>query len=384
MILVITEPGDLHAEPVFELLRRRGTEYVCFDSGKFPLNAQLSVDAKPSDEARLYLNGMELRAQDIQVAWFRKPSGFEKVEDYDEDVNLWLQEERRQFINGVFDHLPAFWVSNPAKIRGASQKLFQLQVAKQLGFELVPYLVTNEPSMAREFISSCARGTIVKCLGMPGLYRDGKPYSVYTHLITASDMELIESVAYAPTFLQEFVPKVADVRVTVIGRSVFAVRIDTAAHERAIVDFRRADIADLAHTPFSLPQELELACHALVAHLGLQFGAIDLLLTSSGKYVFLEINPNGQYLWIEELTGLPLTRTLVDLLTSRLTTAASAPAQVVEQKQPRTTVLPLNRRLVALPEVTHTTDVWLTGVRSVLREGVLHVTMGDVEVDSSR
>jgi len=44
----------------------------------------------------------------------------------------------------------------------------------------------------------------------------------------------------------------------------------------------------------------------LVARLGLRFGAIDIIVTPDDRYVFLEINPNGQWLWIEEETGLPI------------------------------------------------------------------------------
>ena len=52
----------------------------------------------------------------------------------------------------------------------------------------------------------------------------------------------------------------------------------------------------------------------LVRRLGLHYGTIDMVLTPDGRYVFLEINPNGQYLWIEKQSGLPITEAVCDLL----------------------------------------------------------------------
>jgi len=108
-----------------------------------------------------------------------------------------------------------------------------------------------------------------------------------------------------------------DVRVTVIGDSVFAAGIESTYLDGARIDFRRAEIFDLPHQYLELPNKVKMGCLDLVRQLGLRFGAIDLLLTSEGEYVFLEINPNGQWLWIEWVIGVPLTRTLCDLLALR-------------------------------------------------------------------
>ena len=56
-----------------------------------------------------------------------------------------------------------------------------------------------------------------------------------------------------------------------------------------------------------LPERVSEACRDLVQRLGLAFGAIDLLQTTSEEYVFLEVNPNGQWHWLEQITGVRLT-----------------------------------------------------------------------------
>jgi len=53
---------------------------------------------------------------------------------------------------------------------------------------------------------------------------------------------------------------------------------------------------------------------ALMRRLGLVYGAIDLRLTPDGRYVFLEINPAGQFLYVEQQTGQPIAAALAALL----------------------------------------------------------------------
>ena len=109
-------------------------------------------------------------------------------------------------------------------------------------------------------------------------------------------------------------PKRYDVRVTVIGDEALAARIDSQADPEARVDWRRADPGKLVHGVEELSADVASRCVELVASYGLNFGAIDLAATDDG-YVFFEINPNGQWAWLEQTTNLPLRARLADLLT---------------------------------------------------------------------
>jgi glutathione synthase/RimK-type ligase-like ATP-grasp enzyme len=63
-----------------------------------------------------------------------------------------------------------------------------------------------------------------------------------------------------------------------------------------------------------LPVETADRCRRLVGALGLTYGAIDLIVTTEGDYVLLEVNPAGQYLWLEEAAQLPITEAVCDFL----------------------------------------------------------------------
>jgi glutathione synthase/RimK-type ligase-like ATP-grasp enzyme len=115
--------------------------------------------------------------------------------------------------------------------------------------------------------------------------------------------------------VQEYVPKKVELRVTVIGSKTFAVEIHSQEHMDSKHDWRRGDPLQLRHKLVSLPSDVEAHCIELVSTMGLAFSAIDLIRTPEDKYIFLEINPNGQWAWIQQvLPEVPLRETLADLL----------------------------------------------------------------------
>jgi glutathione synthase/RimK-type ligase-like ATP-grasp enzyme len=316
MILIISDPnGDPHVDSVASELERRSEKYKIYNPATYPLASTLSVQFKRTKfTSSLMWDGHRTDLGQVRSVWYRRPGEFIFSKSLEAAETEWLRTEYLQFFGGVWANLGAFWVSRPENIRRASMKLLQLSLAKQWGFRIPRFIVTNDVARAKSFLNSSKNGVIVKTLGRPAIYADGKAATIYTHLLTASDRGQLSSVRYGPTFLQEFVPKRFDIRVTVVGNTLFAVAIDSSGFEEGRVDFRRAETFDLPHQRHELPRTVRTACLRLVQSLGLQFGAIDLILTAGGKYVFLEINPNGQWAWLEMITGVPITKALCDLL----------------------------------------------------------------------
>jgi glutathione synthase/RimK-type ligase-like ATP-grasp enzyme len=111
---------------------------------------------------------------------------------------------------------------------------------------------------------------------------------------------------------QELVPEATDVRVTVVGDRLFAAAIRPPPEGYAL-DYRMSlDRALFEAT--DLPAEVEESIRALMRRLGLVYGAIDLLRTADGEHVFLEINPAGEWRFVEERTGQPITDAMADVL----------------------------------------------------------------------
>lgn len=205
------------------------------------------------------------------------------------------------------------WMSNPASIRRASYKPLQLwEAEKQCEFNVPHYLITNDTQAAKGFVKDvCAGDAVFKPLGVP-MFEDGRELSsVFTnHVRGLADTDWYQ-LQFAPCIFQERIPRRAEWRVTVVGEDVFPVRIEVALEA---VDYRRSDPYSLVHKSSPLPRKLHQACVALTKRFDLRFSAIDLLERLDGEIFFLEINPNGQWKWIEEMTDVPISATIAENL----------------------------------------------------------------------
>jgi glutathione synthase/RimK-type ligase-like ATP-grasp enzyme len=112
------------------------------------------------------------------------------------------------------------------------------------------------------------------------------------------------------------VPKRFDVRVTIVGRQVFAAAIDSQSDLSASIDWRLTDNPALPHHAVTLPESLTANLIRLMECLGLTFGAIDLVERPDGEFVFLEVNPSGQWLWLDRMLDLGISEAVADWLTT--------------------------------------------------------------------
>jgi glutathione synthase/RimK-type ligase-like ATP-grasp enzyme len=320
MILILTEDADPHADHVIEELRRRGAEWTRFNPGRFPASADLSVacDALGQFRSLLRAGGETIDLDRVTAVCYRRPRPPAPHEEItDPRAREFVTDECRFILNDVWHTLDCRWVpAQPSVIRRAEFKTVQLQLAAALGFELPPTLLTNDPDALLEFHREHNGEIISKLAGNAFLSSFGEEFTRYTEVVTRREVGYARSVRYCPMLFQAYVPKRVELRVTVAGQRVFAAEIHSQASNHTRHDWRRYDWYQTAYLPHELPREVELRCVQLVERLGLCYGAIDLILTPDGRYVFLEINPNGQYLWIEHKTGLPISAALCDLLMS--------------------------------------------------------------------
>ena len=111
-----------------------------------------------------------------------------------------------------------------------------------------------------------------------------------------------------PSIVQRNIKKEYEIRVTVVNEAVFAAKVDSQSNADTKYDWRRKK---LKFECYDLPESISSKCISLVKRLNLKFGAIDLIKDKSGQYIFLEINPNGQWAWIEMDTGLLISDAII-------------------------------------------------------------------------
>jgi glutathione synthase/RimK-type ligase-like ATP-grasp enzyme len=201
--------------------------------------------------------------------------------------------------------------------RAAAQKVSQLAAACRLGFQIPPTLVTTDPDELLDFYCAHDGKIVTKVIEQLSLHHQDEGFFRLTEWVSTRDLGYAGAIRLCPVIVQPYVPKAFEVRVTVVGGAVFAAEIHSQASNRARLDWRSYDRSSAPHRVHSLPPEMAARCRGLVDQLGLCYGALDLIVTPDGRYVFLELNPQGQYLWIEEATGLPISEALCDLLLGR-------------------------------------------------------------------
>jgi glutathione synthase/RimK-type ligase-like ATP-grasp enzyme len=202
-------------------------------------------------------------------------------------------------------------MSHPDAIRNASHKLPQLRIARDLGFRIPETLMSNNPAEIRDFHSMLKdRGAKLAAKliskGPPRADHPDGQYVVFTQILSESDLQNDAVLGICPAMYQEYVEKAFELRVTVVGDEIFACEIHSQKSDSTLIDWRRYDFPSTPHLVHDSSPDLVRRCLELTKHYRLEFAAIDLIVTPAGETVFLELNPNGQWGWIEELTGLPI------------------------------------------------------------------------------
>ncbi len=313
-VLVLTRAEDTTSDTVVEALKGKGARVLRFHTADFPQDVQFT--AKFNDgrlQGCLSLIGECVDLEEITSVWYRRPES-PRIPDWQAAVQQFARGEAREALAGLWQSLDCFWVSRPDRIRLASSKAPQLLWAKEVGFDVPDTLITNDPREARQFYEKHGGHIVYKALESGTLeYGPNDLGVIYTSPVSAQSTEHFDKVALLPCQFQEYVPKEIEVRTTVFGGTALSVEIHSQVTESTRHDWRRYD-KRTPHYPHSLPREIEMSCIRLVQKLGLAFGAIDLIVRPDGRYAFLEINPNGQWAWLEDLTGLPFVETMVELL----------------------------------------------------------------------
>lgn len=303
MIVILSNPQDVHARHIANKLRRRGLDVVCISKADFGNGASIAVSpAAQRGELKLF-DGRRIASDVISAVWHRRPGSIHVNPAIDDELDRsFATNEWTQAIDCFFSLASIRSVSPPVKQRAATKPL-QLSLASQVGLCVPPTLITSDPEEALAFVALHDGVVVHKAMTAP-------PHQfIDTRVWDADASEHLADLPLCPTILQERVLGPADVRATVVGRQIYSACIVTS---RAEVDSRLDPDAPCIR--YQLPTDIESALLRLMDELGLVFGTIDLKLADSGEHVFLEVNPQGQFLYIEILTGLPISDAVTDFL----------------------------------------------------------------------
>lgn len=315
-VLVITSRFDPHADRVIPLLGRRGVPVFRLNTDDFHADTRVAA----GEDGVLRLRSRWGRTHDFpretRSVWFRKPSDPVAPAGLDDpQAQDLVRRETLEFLDylGAEEGVP--WVSNPRAIAWAGRKLPQLALARRLGLRVPRTLVTNDPAEAAAFHAAVGGRLLCKAMKAVG-FGDGDDHrSLFARAVPESEFAAhLADIAHCPTLFQEYVEKDHELRITFLGERVFCCRIDSQGIAGARTDWRRVDPFSVPHRMVDLAPAVEAALRRMLAAYGLPFGAFDMIVTPEGEPVFLELNPNGQWLWMELITGAPMAEAMADLL----------------------------------------------------------------------
>lgn len=326
MLLVIGADDDPHVLRVCEALRELRVEHVILWSGDFPISDQACLSFEERTFRGSYtVKGRRIDLDDVSAVWYRRlasPRLDEQISDA--EARRFALGESRAFLRGLWNILQdRFWMNALTANEVAGSKPLQLAVAQNVGLTIPRTLITNKPSDVAAFVQRSEGPVIYKPL--ESFATDPSPDGaipakcVYTNIITSSHLNSFGAqVRLSPCLFQEYVPKQVELRITIIGDEFLTAAIDSQASEKSRVDWRRYDLERTPYQPYQLSEVNKQKLSALMKELGLVYGAIDCVVRPDGEMVFLEVNPGGQWLWIEELTQLPIGLTIARFLASHV------------------------------------------------------------------
>lgn len=320
MILIVTNKEDYTADFLILALIERKIKFARLNTEDYPTKINVSLYYDKTDlRGLIELPKKQIAIHEITSIWYRRPKpSVSAPEVTDEAAKEFIVKESSEFLQGLWRVFDCFWMSHPDRLRVAESKIYQLSLATKIGFNIPHTLITNSPHEAKQFYLSSSEPYIYKPLRHSQIKRNEKTNIIFTSIVQEQAYSRFDNIKYAPTLLQINIKKDFELRVTVVGHLIFTLAIYSQEHPEAQIDWRRAEFSQLKYEVFNLPEAIKKQCLSLVQALGLSFGAIDLIVTPEGDYVFLEINPNGQWAWLQQLCpDLEIREAIIQLLLAR-------------------------------------------------------------------
>ncbi|MFK0065470.1 ATP-grasp ribosomal peptide maturase [Streptomyces sp. NPDC091046] len=323
-VLVVTALEDVTADWVVAALNERGVPVVRVDPADIGPRLAFAFRIGPGEPAwsgPLRTESREVDLREIGAVYHRRATPYrDRFARLPRQQRDYATAEARHGLGGVLRSLrSARYVNHPAAVARAEFKPGQLQMFVELGLRVPATLVTNDAAAAREFARTHPSVVCKTFRGLPP-GEDGRAGAIWTQRVRSEDFD--DSLAVTAHLFQAEVPKDGDVRVTVVGRRVFAQRI---TGPRGAVDWRCGDWNDLVHTPVAVPAVVEGALHGYLAAAGLVFGCFDFALTGDGSspddWWAIECNPNGQWGWLPDAPA--ITEAFADILSTEGTSSSS-------------------------------------------------------------
>jgi len=309
-VLILTSELDFSTDRICLHLREKGIQFLrlnkeSLSSQDFTLNPSTPM-LECKNESGIWRIGEEL-----QSVWWRQGTFDRRIAE--PEASLEDQMSRTQwsaFMRSMMVFDKAMWVNHPSHVYRAETKAVQLLEASRIGFDIPRTMMTNDRDAPVEM---CIGSKIaLKSIDTLLLKQGDDQLFGYTQLENWREVAN-ESLHLARATAQQFITNKIDLRVTVLGEKLWSVSV-LSSEGQICGDWRLTPKASLEIQNFDLPLSVSKKCIELTKRLRLTFGAIDLAY-SNGIYWFVEINPTGEWGWLDS-SGREISKSISTILAS--------------------------------------------------------------------
>lgn len=328
MILILTEKCDSHPTSVINLMKGRNIPFFRLNTEALLVDYDFAWYHTNTSEPDFYIknriNGAIIWGHEISSVWCRRP---DVPKRFPYTINNELDRhnaiESKQFFLYLMYYLTDIYsIGNYLYDKRANSKMLQSRVAVELGMKIAPTCLSNVKRDIVDF-SLPFKNLSLKCLRDNCMQsKDGKVYDLKTQKIDPKSLRFQPKESFTQTvvFVQQYIEKKYELRVTVMGPHIFTCKLDSQAQTSLTgsIDWRQGYDYGLKHEIIETPIEIDSFCRHYLRRFNLNFGCFDFIVTPEDEIVFLECNPNGQWGWIEDECHAPMSEAMVDCLLNKL------------------------------------------------------------------
>jgi glutathione synthase/RimK-type ligase-like ATP-grasp enzyme len=320
IVLIITRSGDNESvDSVAAAIRQKGGRPFRFNTDQYPTEVRFIAEYARRERLELASDEGRVNLRKVGAIWHRRLDiGGGIPATLDPQLRMASIGEAGRTVKGMLESLKIFRLDPEPAIRLAENKQLQLQLAREVGLETPRTLITNDPDAVKVFAKRCKDGLITKMLSSFAVYDHEGEKVVFTNRVSAGDLNHLDELRFCPMTFQENVPKALEIRATVVGNQVFAASLASQSSATARDDWRKDGLALLQQWQhYKLPAVVRRRLLKLMDRFRLNYGAADFILAPDGRLVFLELNPAGEFFWLEKWPGLPISSAIADVLLGR-------------------------------------------------------------------
>lgn len=311
-VLICSQRGEVQVDEVKKKLDEAGFNAILFE--RYRKDQFITYHYNGKRRAALRIEGQEygLDSSTFPVVWYRpKPVLLSELpgENGSIEEKFCIQEWR-----SILRSLDAFlseskWVNPIWHSQRASCKTYQLKLASELGLSIPETIITNDANQTIKLFDS---RVIYKTLSS----FITASHAIYTNEITLDDVLTRHAeISMAPGIFQKYIEKSHELRITIVGEKMFIARINSQLCEGTSIDWRRNPNSTLYEIG-NISDETKAKLLSLHKTLGLVYAAYDFIVDKNGNEIFLECNPSGQWLWLENALGLEIGEMMVEEFSS--------------------------------------------------------------------